>query len=181
MRVMSLSQSRFAQTCRDLAQVVAASGFVPDLVVGIKTGGEYVALSMLPEFHGARYEAVELHRPSTSRKRWVRHLAFLPTWMLDAMRMAEAWLLHAHSRKREISSVALQPDTEARRVLVVDDAVDSGITLKSVLHSVAQAMPQAQVRSAVITVTTQDPAVVPDYAILREQTLVRFPWSLDAK
>ena len=48
---------------------------------------------------------------------------------------------------------------------------------RSHLAAVRQVLPQAQVRSAVITVTTDNHSAEPDYALWRDHTLVRFPWS----
>jgi hypoxanthine phosphoribosyltransferase len=65
-------------------------------------------------------------------------------------------------------------------VLVVDDAVDSGATLIAVLDAVYKAAGSSKVRSAAITVTTENPMVMPDYYLYHDETLIRFPWSIDA-
>ena len=65
------------------------------------------------------------------------------------------------------------------RIVVVDDAVDTGATLARVLDAVAHRAPDAEIRSAVITVTTERPWATPRYTLYRRQ-LCRFPWSLDA-
>ncbi len=73
------------------------------------------------------------------------------------------------------------PSERARKILVVDDAVDSGYTLSHVLEAVKAVLPAgAEVRSAVITVTTDDPLVMPDFYLYNDKTLVRFPWAMDA-
>jgi hypoxanthine phosphoribosyltransferase len=64
-------------------------------------------------------------------------------------------------------------------IVVVDDAVDSGATLARVLDAVSQRAPGAEIRSAVVTVTTPEPWVTPRYTLYSRQ-LCRFPWSLDA-
>ena len=64
---------------------------------------------------------------------------------------------------------------------MVDDAVDSGYTLSHVLEAFKAVLPAgAEVRSAVITVTTDDPLVMPDFYLYNDKTLVRFPWAMDA-
>src|SRR5437868_3862861 len=64
--------------------------------------------------------------------------------------------------------------------LVVAEAVDSGTTLSLVLDAVRRRAPHAAtIRSAAITVTTERPLTLPDYALYHRQ-LCRFPWSLDA-
>jgi hypoxanthine phosphoribosyltransferase len=66
------------------------------------------------------------------------------------------------------------------RILVADDAVDSGITLATVLRLLREIAPaRSEVRSAAITQTLEHPTVQPDY-VLFHRVLCRFPWSFDA-
>ena len=68
----------------------------------------------------------------------------------------------------------------ARRVLIVDDTVDSGKTLLAASEAVRRAIGEdVQIRTAVITSTWRNPPVRADYC-LYDRTLVRFPWSFDA-
>jgi hypoxanthine phosphoribosyltransferase len=67
------------------------------------------------------------------------------------------------------------------RILVVDDAVDSGRTLEVVLRWLRGRCPDAEVRSAVLTVTTPRPLLIPDFYLYYPDVLIRFPWSLDNK
>ena len=67
-----------------------------------------------------------------------------------------------------------------KRILVADDAVDSGVTLQTVLQELREiACRGTELRSVAITQTLPDPHVAPNYVLWRE-TLCRFPWSLDA-
>ncbi|MDE7407207.1 MAG: hypothetical protein K2M76_02200, partial [Muribaculaceae bacterium] len=64
---------------------------------------------------------------------------------------------------------------------VVDDAVDTGTSLSIALRKLHELCPQAEIRTAALTVTTPDPVVRPDYTIYNNRTLLRFPWSMDAR
>lgn len=67
-----------------------------------------------------------------------------------------------------------------QRLLVVDDAVDSGVTLATVLNVLRALCPAGtEIRSAVVTVTLDGPLIQPDFALHRG-ILCRFPWSFDA-
>ncbi|MDE6062026.1 MAG: hypothetical protein K2G00_04610 [Duncaniella sp.] len=193
MKIATLDNARFREACRMLAREVVDSGFRPDIIVGIRTGGEYVAREMLPAFPEARLALGRLQRPSTSHKSLLRPLLRrLPRRLLDIMRMAEARLL-ALRPSRPLPKVDLGDDIRAllpAKVLVVDDAVDSGVTLAAIAGALraesGERMAESggwreegQVRSAVITVTTSRPAINPDYALYRHHTLIRFPWSMD--
>ncbi|MBD5313484.1 MAG: hypothetical protein HDS06_04580 [Bacteroides sp.] len=184
MRVITLDSHNFTAACRDLAREVAASGFTPSLIIGIRTGGEFVAREFVPFFPASRLAIVSLHRPSTASKSPFRRvLASLPRPVLDLMRVAESRLLSLLP-KRRVPRVELPGELTgalSRRVLVVDDAADSGVTLLAIAEAVRRVRPDADIRTAVLTVTTASPAVVPDFALYRNRTLLRFPWSMDMK
>lgn len=68
----------------------------------------------------------------------------------------------------------------SKYILVVDDAVDSGNTLMAVKETIESLDSDVEIRTAAITVTTSAPAIIPDYYIYHNRTLIRFPWSKDA-
>lgn len=184
MKVLTLEPKQFSAACRELAGQVGAASFVPGMVVGIQSGGEYVAREVIAAFPGAMLSLVGLQRPSTSRKSLLQPLfRHLPLRMLDLLRMAESRILALRPR-RHIPRIEIDPSLRAMlpsRVLVVDDAVDSGATMAAVVDALRRACPDIEVRTAVITVTTRRPAVMPDFALYKDNTLIRFPWSMDMK
>ncbi|WP_336367060.1 phosphoribosyltransferase family protein [Marinobacter sp. C2H3] len=72
-----------------------------------------------------------------------------------------------------------QAIASATRILIVDDAVDTGTTVLSVKRSIQRINAAAEIRVAVITVTMKASRSIADYYLYSEQ-LVRFPWSVDA-
>ncbi len=179
MKVITLHPEPFRRACRDLA--AQARDFAPDMLVGIATGGAFVASEMRSVLTQAAYTEVSLRRKATKRKKPLRALLrLLPTRLADALRRREA----ARVSFAEPEPFVLRPSLAAtlrdcRRVLVADDAVDSGRTLLATVRAIREAAPQAEVRTAVLTVTTATPLINPDYALRRDETLIRFPWSLD--
>ena len=177
--VITLRPMAVADECAKLEYLIRQSGFVPDLVLSILRGGEYVGREL---FRDVRHESVVLQRPTTRRKGRIfgKVMQALPYWLLDRLRIAEAWLLSRKSAKYKPAEVEL-PDVAALRILIVDDAVDSGHTLRSVVEAVTSANPDADVRTAVITVTTPHPVIRPNYMMFNNLSLIRFPWSKDYK
>lgn len=171
MKVVTLNQEQFVEACRDL-EAMAAS-YCPDLIIGIASGGVSVAKQM---FAGVPHVTVNCRRSSTHDKErcaWVFALIRrLPLFVRNWLRVAEAKFL---SRRAKSTDPLLADDISwARHILVVDDAVDSGTTMAAVcelLHGKDYA-------TAVITVTTAVPKIVPDFVLFRN-TLIRFPWSKD--
>ena len=185
MRVLTVDSEKLKTLCGELERLVAQGGYVPDAVVSVATGGTHVGALMFPDV--PHFEAL-CQRPLTPRKEngaLRKVLRKMPYWVLDALRILESlgYRLSPGGRQPE---VVLPEMEEARRILVVDDAVDSGVTLKAVTDALAKRFPDAEIRSAVLTVTTPKPvqsslfhcSTVP---LFHNGTLMRFPWSSDYK
>lgn len=186
-RVVTISESQFPEACRKLAEDVIRSGFEFDILVGIASGGWYVTRHMPAPVR----LSVTLRRASTATKKKILPslLKYLPRPVCDMLRIAESrfYGLLSHLRKPHVSSIYLsdevldtlrsRPDA---RILIVDDAVDSGSTLLTVRESIAGELPKAEIRTAVITQTRRDPLIRPDYKLFPTGTIVRFPWAPDA-
>lgn len=198
MKVVTLDEHRFEEACAALWRE-AASVATPDIVVGIRTGGYVVAETMIRVAPaGTLVLPITRRRASTAVKNdnpWVgRILRALPYAVTDRIRLLEHALI-AGGKAREKAAAAERnhfepdPDEAARlrsalagkpgaRVLVVDDAVDTGATLRAVVALVGSIDPNATVRSAVLVTTTKDPVVKPDVSLFTN-ALCRFPWSHD--
>lgn len=190
MRVFDASsESVFERLCDDLAVKVSEGMGAPDIIIGIRTGGERVALSLARHFPQSRCCFVTARRPSTKgkEKSGVRRiLRYLPVRLLDLMRIMEARFLSRHVNPHreviadispEIIDAISHGDTS---VLIVDDAVDSGYTLKAVTGKVT-GLAGGRVSTAAITSTTCEPVIMPDFVVFNDKVLVRFPWSMDAR
>ena len=191
MRVITLNQEEFETCCRQLGEQCSACGYRPDCLVGIRKGGAYVSAQIARCFPGAEHFDVSISRPTTRHKgsAFRALVGGLSRPVQDFMRKVESrvrtWL---HTERRAVRVALLDHDFLAflsrhpdAKVLIVDDAIDSGITMARLLKSLTSQFPKLTITTAVITVTTLNPAVQPDYALYRDQTLIRFPWSSDAK
>ncbi len=193
MQVVTLNEEALEKASRDLWSSVERSGFRPTHVVGIVTGGAVVVDRMraaLPD--GVQTVTVAMARPGTDLKRRSassRLLSRLPYAVTDRLRVMEAAALARRNRGRvQDNRPALSAEDAAAlgriagatdaRVLVVDDAVDSGRTLAAVAGTLRDRTDADRVKTAVIVQTQKDVAVQPDYR-LYDGVLCRFPWSND--
>lgn len=180
MKVLTLNNTDFINHCTRLEEKVRAS-FAPDAILAIANGGVRVAENMfkdLPHF------IVESHRPSTKKKEsmgtTMRIIRRLPLWVKNGLRIAEATILSL--KKHKIAELPdFNPDilSDYENILIVDDSVDSGMTLTGVQEVLSRGSARHNVRAAVITVTTSKPLSVPDYTLYNNHILIRFPWSKD--
>lgn len=191
MQVITLDPSKLEAHTARLAEMVEKSDESFDAICGIERGGAKVADIFCRHFPNSRYcrrSDIKLQRPSTKRKRkWMGAiLRRLPIALLDLLRMAEARLLalkshHGAERWPEIEA-SIRKDAEEgkiRKILIIDDAIDSGDTLWSIVEALKRMNPEIGIKTAVITQTTRQPRIRPDFTIYNNQTLIRFPWSED--
>lgn len=190
MKVVTLSERGFRDACLKLAESCRDGGVVPDCVIGIRTGGWIVAQEMAPYFPDAIFLDVCLQRPTTGHKTGVvkSMVRCLPRFLQNWLRILEARLLSAFDDGKISPDVFELPEEVAtqlakecpKTVLIIDDAVDSGKTMWRVAEGVRHVFPSAKVKTAVITVTTKKPLIVPDFSLYNNRTLIRFPWAIDA-
>lgn len=175
---------------------VVLQDYRPNIVIGVRTGGYYFADLMM---EALPVEAILLpitcRRPSTAKKQrfgMVKGaLMALPHPVTDCLRVIEHKMLTEMREARPLTDYTADSDEMAQiehlvtlrgaesRILVVDDAVDSGATLQAVCATLQSLLPQdALLKTAALTVTTSEPLIEPDYRLYRH-VLCRFPWSLD--
>lgn len=193
--ILDIDRRQFSQEAARLLGMVTAE-FEPEILVGIRSGGYLLAEAMAEQTVPGSIRLVSLTRRrastrSKNRLKLKQILGVVPRPVKNALRRLEHRYLMAVTSRQQVGP--LQPDAdedralraalaaagETCRILVVDDAVDSGATLLAVLRYIREVVaPAAEVRSAVITVTHTDPMVEPDYTLYR-QVLCRFYWSSD--
>lgn len=65
-------------------------------------------------------------------------------------------------------------------ILIVDDAIDSGHSMKSVFEKTKALAPKAGIKLAAYVITQKNPVIEPHYYQHRD-VIVRFPWAADSK
>jgi uncharacterized protein len=170
-----------AELSRDLARQVSDSGFDPDLVLGIANGGAHPAL-IVAETLGLPCQLYRVQRSSTGFK---QALAFARRPLRSRLlrrpaRLVSRYLDRRLSRTRPVGRSVLK-DIEGKRVLLVDDCIDTGASI-ALVRSLLEDRCAAEVRTAVLSWMTKHDsvrmnAVEPDYHLLR--ALPAYPWSLE--
>lgn len=195
MKVVTLLDKGFDETCRDLAVQVDAS-YNPDLIIGVLTGGGYVGQRVYQYFAGSgavSYAEINIERGTTGIKRMFglrRMLRRLPVWLLNILRIVEVLMLEVKARvivPKRSGEIVLSPEITKslregdKRVLVVDDCVDTGATLLKVSEHLKAHFPSSnELKFAVITKAHRKVLLEVDF-FLFNRVLIRFPWSMDNK
>ena len=181
LQVITLSDKAFRLACSRLEKAVTDKGFEPESVIAIRNGGCYVADNM---FRSLPRHDVEMKREGSRAKSGILGdiVRALPRGVQNALRICEAKVFGlVRSRNKDVTppQTDLSDISHYGRILIVDDAVDSGLSMAGVVQAVREAAPDARIFTAAITLTTDAPAIVPDVYLYR--SLVRFPWSADFK
>lgn len=178
-QVLTLDMAAFIETCRKLQHIVEDAGYKADVVVAVPRGGCRVVDSA---FESYKKYAVTLIRPENGRlkKRFGRIVRLLPMQVRDCLRIIEANVLVKRSNHMlDTELIMPEIDEEVKCVLIVDDAVDSGATLKAVVDKFKTVFPDKEIKTAAITVTGKKVMYYPDFCVYNNGTLIRTPWSID--
>lgn len=196
LRVATLSWRELEEATVTLISMMAADGFEPQALIGIESGGGHMvrAVSHL----GTPTYTCTFRRPGTETKRKLASLEslvrVLPYSVTDRLRAREdrrdqrnttdvsASQVAPGALARQIEGVVSEIEAaQWRRIALIDDAVDSGRTLRVVRDELLCRLPaRSELRTAVVTRTRAAgiTAAQPDYALFNG-VLCRFPWSFD--
>ena len=197
MKIKNLDkQELFQSAVYDLENFVLHSGYNPDLIVGIPTGGK-VVVDLMPKItQKANVVFIAQSRGSTALKKRLKLkniLPYLPRFLNNNFRRLESFILESQFEKKklilnnsikdcvidlDINTIAIV--SKSKHILVVDDAIDSGRTMVLVVNSIRKFNPSAKIKIAVINTTFKAPLIYPDYCLFTRE-IVRYPWANDVK
>ena len=194
MKVKTLYTEDFNKECLLLGHDIFAD-YDPDVIIGVLNGGGYVGRQIVQVSpKETTFVEVKIQRDGTTKKEKGlihRILQSLPYGVLNILRILESIVLEYKSKKNNTKRkgtiklpdnvVSFLSDGENKKVLLVDDAIDSGATLLLIKQYLMSKFENIDVKIAVITITTKQPLVVADYYRYYNRTLIRFPWSNDIK
>jgi hypoxanthine phosphoribosyltransferase len=164
---------------RQLAQSVRAGGFDPQLIVYIESGARLLAWELCREF-GIKAVPVTASRGGQRLKKWATPLlARLPRWLKNRLRRIEETSGLHRTTSRTVHFLPPGGAWMSQRVLLVDDAADTGRTLSAVSAVLLEAgLAPAQLRTAVLAATTPDGHRAAHFYVLDQNCCL--PWSPDS-
>jgi uncharacterized protein len=146
----NLSWQAFGAASRELATVIAADGFEPDLILSIARGGLFLAASL-----GYALGVKNLYVMNVEFYDGVGTTLDMPVML---------------------PPVPSAVDFSEKKVLIADDVADSGRTMELVYRFIKDHAPDA--RSAVIYEKPRS-VIKCDYVWKRTELWINFPWSCD--
>lgn len=176
--VLEIRLSEIDRLAADLAGRVRAEGFVPEVVVYVETGARLPARALCRLF-GVPAIAVWVRRPGARIKSLLAPIAaLLPRTIKDFLRNAEERSqIHGTSTRRVKWEVPIA--LAGQRVLIVDDAADTGRTVAAVRAELVRCgVPATSIRAAVLAATQPAALQVVDFHLFAQKC--RMPWSADS-
>ena len=197
-KVITLDRKLFKVKCINLCELILENNYVPDVLIGIASGGVKV-LNEIPKIsiNESRFN-LELRRNSTKHKNKLSFIRYLNINVLNFLRIMESIYVDCKlyiSKKTDIKQSAkylkkkgfieeqlLHKEIKIsnKKVLIVDDAIDSGETVLVIKSVLEEQFENIEVKVAVITKTLKYSYIEPDFCLFKN-VLIRFPWSNDFK
>ncbi len=143
-----LSWEQFDELVQKLAGAIGASGFEPDVLLGITRGG-LVPLAILGEQMGKK------------------NVATISARSYDGVEQGEL-------RVTALPDI----DLRGKKVLLVDEITDTGETFRRIAQLVRERYEPAELKTAVVVVNTAHCSHMPDYSVMQTQEWVVFPWQV---
>ena len=190
MRVITLNKQAVFNASQIIVKQIRDSLWIPDLVIGIASGGVFIARNIMEigNFNTEYYE-ITCRRISTNRKKRLvlnKYLHLIPKSINNNLRILEHYIRLITNNLFQNKSVIDVDENldiilalQKNRILIVDDAVDSGETMNIVRSFIIKNNATADIKTAAITQTWKKPLISADYCIYH-CILIRFPWSADA-
>ncbi|MGC9121554.1 MAG: phosphoribosyltransferase [Thermogladius sp.] len=150
-KVKLVSWEEIVEWSRGLANIVKSSGFKPDVVVALSRGG-YVPGRLICDFLG------------------VENLLSI---------QSQHWTEAAKAEERAIIKFPYQLDLRGFKVLVVDDIVDTGDTLKLARDFIAENWRPSELRTAALQWISSVAKFKPDYYYIevKDWWWFQYPWT----
>jgi hypoxanthine phosphoribosyltransferase len=181
MKVKDIALSGLEDYSMMLARKVSEAGYSPDHVLYIERVGLFPGHEVAKYFN-CSISGVLSSRSGTSIKSKAKlFLRYLPRPLTHFLRYFELRSnIHAVKADRNVSVEGKFPP-KGKALLIVDDAVDTGYSLKAVYdYMVAHGYDRSRIKSAVLTTTRENPVWRPDISLF-EQTIFALPWSYDSR
>ena len=183
MKVINLFGHDFDYACNLLAQKVSEL-YNADLVIAVLTGGGYIGRVMMKNScMKAIYTEVKLQRGSTKAKE-VSHLKAVLQFLPECVELLELKAKFVKPNRygtlsfpEDIASILQEGN---RKILLVDDCIDTGYTLKLIKEFIEKHYPGNEIKIAVVTTAHRHPVIKADFQLYK-RVLIRFPWAYDAK
>ena len=190
LKVITLKDDSFTNDCMVLFNLIT-DRISPDLLIAIETGGGEIVRrlerSVNIKANIIYVEASRIKRKSLFSIIKSNLIKKLPIGLNNILRILEhsaRQFIYKIGKSNSGRNISVGKDdylylASSDNICIIDDAIDSGNTIKQVVDEVRRVNKNARISTAVIVKTFESPLLNPDIYLYND-TLIRFPWSDDA-
>jgi len=179
--IEDVSLAELGNYSRKLALKIKESGYVPTHVLCVERAGLLVGYEVANFFEctmSGIYSSRSGHSLKSKAKIILRYLPRSVTHLLRNIEFKSK--VHEIKKDRHVY-IESQFPPKGKNLLLVDDAIDTGYSLKAVLDFMeTQGYNRQHIKIAVLTTTLNNPVCRPDISLF-DQVSFAFPWSYDSK
>ncbi|MDE5857200.1 MAG: hypothetical protein K2H32_02425 [Muribaculaceae bacterium] len=180
MLVKTVDINELHELCSRLAYEVYESAYHPDCILAVLNGGLKPAEIICKELSRLYNDnSIELIHVGVNKKNRnfasFQILRYFPIGLLNCLRIISLKIKRVVPFEKTCFIKVIIP-ARCQNILIVDDAIDTGKTLLSILNE----LNNVNFKTAVLTVTIDNPKVTPHYNLFKN-VILRFPWARDAK
>lgn len=184
MEYRELTAADVKTNCRALSEEILQTGFRPDVVVFIAEGAFQIGKIISENFQCGLVEIHCSRKGSDIKNRLTPILALIPSGIKAKLREREMNRLNRKIDSEREASFDVRSWSKydsAKRILLVDDSIDSGFSMRAAYDCVKEFFDGAEIRVAVINeFEGTDDVIKADYCIF-QNTLISGPWSSDSR
>ena len=181
MKIEDIGLSKLTEYSLMLAEKVSESGYVPEHVLYVERVGLFPGHEIANHFN-CGISGIHSSRSGTSIKSTAKSfLRYLPRPVTHLLRNFEFKSnVHGVKKERNVTIESEFPPIE-KRVLVVDDAIDTGYSMKAVVDFLIEnGYAEDKITTAVLITTQENPLWKANISLFN-QTSFSFPWSYDSR
>ena len=201
MKLINCLGKDFDDACFNLASDMISHGAIPDIIIGVATGGTHVATRVFNYMKVSnphiKYCEVTLQRPYTLFMKNIgikKIFKIIPKWLLDQIRIwniniHEYFYEHINKNIKRNGNIFIPNnikdiinEKDPIHIMFIDDAVDSGTTfelLTNFINKLHNNDNNLIITYGVLTTSYKNPKIRPNFS-LYNRTILRFPWAFDA-
>lgn len=183
MKFTELSLIELEEKCDEWVRCIAEK-YQPDLIIYIAKAGYLIGLRFAEYFHIPLLGITAVRKGDKFKSAVGPVVSKMPRFFRNWIIVAEyAMGYHLFNRKREASILLESPEITKlyHRILLVDDSMDTGITMLESKKLVQETFKDAEIRIASLNVWDRSEKLIKaDYSLYRN-TIIKSPMSKDSK
>jgi hypoxanthine phosphoribosyltransferase len=180
-QVKDIDLKQLKEMSRDLAKTVQQSGYIPEHILYVERAGLLIGFEMAVFFQCGISGIHSKRSGGTVKSKLKNVFRYLPRFVTHFLRRLELRSnIHEVKKERNVYCEYQLPP-ENKKILIVDDAIDTGHSLVAVEKFLEdRGYSKKQIQIAALTTTGLNAAVKADFCLL-DQITCAFPWSSDSR